>query len=264
MVVPNEIGAEFFEELARAGQRALLLDYDGTLAPFRIERNEAIPYPGVREVLNTVLAAGHTRVVVISGRALQDLEPLLGLEQRPELWGSHGWERLLPDGSYILSELNPRAEQGLVTARRWLEAHGWSEHCETKPVSVALHWRGQAQEMMATMRARTEAYWVELAEQTGLVPHLFDGGIELRPSGRDKGVAVRILLEELPPTAKIAFLGDDMTDEDGFLALRDRGVGILVRMEYRLTAACYWLQPPDALLQFLWRWHDACSRTRSG
>ena len=41
----------FFAALERAKTRALLLDYDGTLAPFRIERDQATPYPVVRELL---------------------------------------------------------------------------------------------------------------------------------------------------------------------------------------------------------------------
>src|SRR5215472_16009868 len=83
----------FFAGLGRARKRELLLDYDGTLAPFRVARDQATPYPGVREILGAMQRSGHTRLVVISGRAIADLEPLLGLDLPLELWGSHGWER---------------------------------------------------------------------------------------------------------------------------------------------------------------------------
>ena len=38
-----------------------------------------------------------TRVVIVSGRALADLLPLLSFKRRPEIWGAHGWQRLLPE-----------------------------------------------------------------------------------------------------------------------------------------------------------------------
>ena len=38
---------QFFDELSRARESALLLDYDGTLSPFQLDREEAFPYPGV-------------------------------------------------------------------------------------------------------------------------------------------------------------------------------------------------------------------------
>mgnify|MGYP001553622600 CR=1 FL=1 len=42
---------DFFARLAAVPRAILMLDYDGTLAPFRENRFEAVPYPGVREVL---------------------------------------------------------------------------------------------------------------------------------------------------------------------------------------------------------------------
>src|SRR5262245_26074891 len=132
----------FFAELGRADGRALLLDYDGTLAPFRTQRDQACPYPGVRQLLRAIQQAGHTRLVVISGRAIADLAPLLGLDPSPELWGSHGWERQLPGGARQLAALEPAAAHGLDTALALALARGLAERCERKPSSLALHWRG--------------------------------------------------------------------------------------------------------------------------
>jgi trehalose-6-phosphatase len=52
-----------------------------------------------------------------------------------------------------------------------------------------------------------------------------------------------------------AYLGDDATDEDAFKAIRGRGIGVLVRPQFRATAADFWLKPPEELLEFLERWH---------
>ena len=244
----------FFASLSTARERALLLDYDGTLAPFRVERDKAVPYPGVRELLEAILEARHTRLVVISGRAARDLVPLLGIEPHPEIWGSHGWERLLPDGTYRPPELDIRCARGLAAAQRWVVQHGLADRCELKPASLALHWRGLEPRTASTLQDTVMQQWAVLAQATGLVPHTFDGGIELRAPGRNKGHAVATVCAELGQGAAIAYLGDDLTDEDAFKAINGRGLGVLVRPELRPTAADVWIQPPEELRAFLARW----------
>lgn len=251
----------FFADLGTVRERALLLDYDGTLAPFRVERDKAVPYPGVRALLCAILEAGHTRLVVISGRAARDVIPLLGIEPHPEIWGSHGWERLLPDGTYQPAELDVRFAQGLAAAQRWVAEHGLADRCELKPASLALHWRGLEPRTASTLQDIVMQQWAVLAQATGLVPHAFDGGIELRAPGRDKGHAVETILTEMGAGAVVAYMGDDLTDEDAFKALKGRGLGVLVRPELRPTAADLWLQPPEELRAFLARWQHLAQPT---
>ena len=89
-----------FWRLEQPVQALLMLDYDGTLAPFRIDPAEARPYPGVSEALDAIMAACATRVVIVTGRRPHDIVPLLGTRERPEIWGSHGWEWLKTDGTH--------------------------------------------------------------------------------------------------------------------------------------------------------------------
>ena len=98
----------FFRSFADAKKPTLLLDYDGTLAPFRKQRNWAVPYPGVPEILEQIVSSTATRVVVISGRAAREIPKLLGTKQPIEIWGSHGMERLLPDGQYSVHQPSSR------------------------------------------------------------------------------------------------------------------------------------------------------------
>ena len=58
--------AAFLDQLRSASTRVLLLDYDGTLAPFTVDRSLALPYPNVAERLMRIMETG-TRVVLISG-----------------------------------------------------------------------------------------------------------------------------------------------------------------------------------------------------
>lgn len=244
----------FWRRLQSASQRVLLLDYDGTLAPFRVKRDEAVPYPGVRELIEEILARGNTRLIIVSGRSTGDLLPLLGLGRSPEIWGGHGWERLLPGGEPELGKLPPKALSALGAARQWALDHGYSAHLEYKPASVALHWRGCSPSLRASMRQKAKVAWEELAASGGLELHPFDGGFELRCPGRDKGSVVRQVLSETGPDAAIAYLGDDLTDEDAFRALKGRGLTVLVRTKFRPSAADHWLQPPGELLDFFQNW----------
>ncbi|MBW2018840.1 MAG: trehalose-phosphatase [Deltaproteobacteria bacterium] len=256
---PEKDLSTFFDFLKKSQNRALLLDYDGTLAPFRVERDKALPYPGVAEVLKRIIQNGGTRLVLISGRRLDELIPLVGLERLPEIWGSHGGEKLLPNGKYHRAVLSKETARGLDAAAGWMGEMGWSGRLERKPSSVALHWRGMRPEKMEEMRARVLEHLPHLVEGTGLSLHEFDGGLELRPRGITKGKAVETILAEMQGDTVCAYLGDDLTDEDAFRALKGRSLGVLVREELRETRADLWLQPPKELLDFLRRWQAAIS-----
>jgi len=89
---------EFLGSVAKAPLSVLLLDYDGTLAPFVMERSQAKPYAGLHDVLQRIVDAGRTRLVIVTGRDALEVGPLLGVEPQPEIWGAHGLQRLLPNG----------------------------------------------------------------------------------------------------------------------------------------------------------------------
>lgn len=251
--------SEFFDRLEESQSRALLLDYDGTLAPFTLKRDEALPYPGVAEVLKQIIQHGGTRLVLVSGRRPDDLIPLLGLAQLPEIWGSHGGERLLPDGSYQKTTISSAAGRGLEATALWMTQMGWGDHLEKKPSSLALHWRGMNPRNIEQIRSKALDHLPYLVAGKGLSLHAFDGGLELRPPGITKGKAVTTILAEMQVETVVAYLGDDLTDEDAFAALKDRGLAVLVREEFRKTKADLWLRPPEELLGFLKRWQTATS-----
>jgi trehalose 6-phosphate phosphatase len=243
----------FLDRLASAPDRVLLLDYDGTLAPFQIDRNLAVPYPEIRLLLARIRAAG-TQVILISGRAPYDLAVLSGIDPRPEIWGSHGFERLKPDGCYESEALSRQQRAGLAMAAKLLQSEGMESRAEVKPGGVAIHVRGLSRSDAEDIIGRVRRLWSPLLAEFGLTLLEFDGGLEIRVPGRDKGFAVRTILAESFPDAAVAYLGDDRTDEDAFRALNGKGLTVLVRPEYRPTAAEVWLQPPQELIQFLEEW----------
>ena len=245
----------FLSRIAEMPARVLMLDYDGTLAPFNVRPECAIPYPDVAAMLEQIVDSGRTRVVIVSGRPAHELPPLLGLSKSPEIWGSHGWERLLPDGRRIVEEPQREARAALEQAAeaiRTVMPEG--ARLEEKLASIALHWRGMPQAVAAQLRAAAETQWQSALRTKSVETLPFDGGIELRAIGCNKQYAVKAVLAETADGSAVAYLGDDLTDEDAFRAVKPRGIGVLVRPEFRETGADVWLRPPHELTAFLEHW----------
>ena len=252
-----DVCAPFLERVRRASSRALLLDYDGTLAPFTPDRTRAFPYREIPELVSQIMRH-QTRVVLISGRAATELVFLSGIHPHPEIWGSHGSERLLPDGSYEADTPPPEQQHALQIALRSLRSCGLDSRTETKPGGLAVHWRGLSPEERSSIEQKVRCLFASPIEDYGLKLLPFDGGLELRASHRNKGDAVNAILAEAGPGVAAAYLGDDQTDENAFRAIKGRGLAILVRPEPRPTLADLWLRPPDELGRFLRDWLVAC------
>jgi trehalose 6-phosphate phosphatase len=248
--------------VAQAPKSLLMLDYDGTLAPFREQRDRAFPYPGVGAVLQEIIRTGRARVVIVSGREAREIVPLLGIQPPPEVWGLHGIQRRKANGNTETLPLNERSLNALLDADRWLSSQQLRHQAEYKTGSIALHWRGLGDREMEDLRERVLLGWKPIAEHAGLDLLEFDGGMEIRVGVADKGDVVDTLLAEMIPDPPTAYLGDDATDESAFQALQGRGLSVLVRPRWRRTAAQVWLKPPEEMLDFLTRWLAAC-RERS-
>lgn len=248
---------QFINAVARSPVSALLLDYDGTLAPFCINRYRALPYPGIIDLLQEIMATGRTRVVIITGRSAREVLPLLGLDPQPEVWGCHGLERLRTDGSLETPRIKEPVLHALADADDWLKLQGLNDRAESKTGAIAIHWRGQDAATAAAIRDQVLLGWSPIAQRTPMELLDFDGGIEMRMPDLDKGDAVRTILDEIGQEVPVAYLGDDLTDERAFLALGTRGLSLLVRPEWRETAARLWITPPEGLREFLTRWLQA-------
>jgi trehalose-phosphatase len=247
--------ADFYARLAKASQRVLMLDYDGTLAPFKIRPEQAVPYPGIAEVLRALMEQDNTRIVIVSGRRAAEVAELLPLARQPEIWGAHGWERVTAEGEMRMQEPEAAVRQALAQAE---SAAGPflvpGARLEQKPASIAFHWRGMPARAVGPLRSRLTDAWRPLAEGGTLELMPFDGGMEMRARGTNKQHAVKAVLSETPPDTPVAYLGDDITDEDAFSAVKAQGLAVLVRPEYRETAADLWIRPPQELLAFLENW----------
>ena len=188
---------------ADPARAAILLDFDGTLAPIVSRPEEVAPVPGAREVL-AALATRFRLVAVVSGRPTSDLERLIGLDGvRYE--GLYG----LPGGLTAPDVLRTRAEDvAKAVPEAWVEPKG---------ATVAVHYRQAVDPVSA--RAALAPALVALAEDTG--HELFEGKMvfELAPAGESrKGGAVDRLVRGDGLEAAL-YAGDDLPDLEAFAAL---------------------------------------------
>ncbi|WP_163231610.1 trehalose-phosphatase [Caulobacter rhizosphaerae] len=231
--------------LALPPRAALFLDLDGTLAPIMPRPEQVGPDARRAALLDALSRALEGRLAVVSGRALEDVDRILegrvrfvaavhGLVRR----GGNGVDRLPPHPDLhhardVLRDL-ARGDRGLLF--------------EDKDLSVALHYRNVPSAADAVIEAAER-----LARGSELVLQLGDMVAELRTPGQDKGKAVTAFLREAPfDGATPVFVGDDLTDEDGFAAAaRLGGYGVLVGPSHRPTQATYRLNDFNAVLDWL-------------
>ena len=231
---------------ALAGRRPLLVasDYDGVLARLRDDPSAAVPEPGVAEALARLATADGVTVALVSGRGVEDLRATSGLDG-PYRWvGSHGAEY---DGP-LTGEL---AEHRDALARRLATAVDGvpGARLEVKPASVAVHVR------QVSDRDRAAALLAEARSlgDSSLTMKPGKDVLELAVTDADKGSALRRLGAELGVAATL-YLGDDVTDEDGFRALGADDV--TVKIGEGLTDARYRVPDPAGALALLERLAD--------
>ena len=254
---------QFFARVSSARERVLFIDYDGTLAPFTDRPDRARPYAGVAPLLNRIGRDGATRIVLVTGRRLADLERPLAHIRSHDVWGAHGWQRARPGRRPVEFAPTPVEKRSLDEAeKRTREAEALGARIERKPGSIAVHWRGLDPLSVEAVGRLLQRAWRRF-ERAGLQSLAFEGGVELRARSRHKGSAVTEALAERAERsgsrAVCAFLGDDRTDEDAFRAVRPHGIGVLVRPALRPTRARLWLRPPHELVGFLERWRQAAA-----
>ena len=128
--------------VVQAPHRLLALDYDGTLTPFRVRRDEAVPHAGSMRAIERIAIGGGTTVAVISGRPIADLERIPG-PIPVHLAGEHGREVRASGATTLRHPLPARVAGALKRACRAAMERGWGGHLERKRVAIVLHTRAR-------------------------------------------------------------------------------------------------------------------------
>ena len=236
-------------------QPFVCLDFDGTLSEIVSDPDAAILVDGAAKALENL--AAQCPVAIMSGRDLADIRDRVGL---PGIWyaGSHGFELIGPDGSHHHNDAAAAAVPVLASAAVELSDeldHIPGARVEHKRYAVAVHYRNVSPQRVAEIIATTHRH----GQRHGL---RVTGGrkvVELRPDiDWDKGTALAWIRDQIHQTGRVLpiYVGDDLTDEDAFDAVRFNGIGVVVRHDEdgdRPTAAQFTLNNPAEVREFLRR-----------
>ncbi len=254
------------DELARrlAGKvPAVFLDYDGTLTPIADRPEDAVISQPMRDTVRRL--AERCPVCVVSGRDRRVVQELMGLDGLI-VAGSHGFDIWSPEEGTIEREEGAEFEALLNEVKgRLHEEIDLIEGAlvEPKKSSVAAHYRLVPEGERAKVKEAVDTILAEHPDELRVTPGKMV--YEIQPKlDWDKGKAVLYLLEALNlDRADVVplYLGDDVTDEDAFEALANRGIGIFVGPADApglpgQTAADYILFTTEEVSQFL----DALAR----
>jgi trehalose 6-phosphate phosphatase len=207
-------GAPEEDQLPQFGGRwALFLDVDGTLVDFA-EYPDAVVVPTqLREVLQRIFRRNGGALALISGRRLADLDRLFEPLRYPAA-GQHGLERRGIHGSVRwvagVAECINDAAREIRAQASGLEG----VVVEHKGLTLAIHYR-LAPQLRDWVAGAAHALLLRLGDDFRLIEGkmVFEIGL----SGKDKGVAIAEFMHEAPFEGRLpVFVGDDVTDEDGF------------------------------------------------
>lgn len=223
---------------------ALFLDFDGTLVEIADHPARVLPPTGLPQMLDAARTRLGGALAIVTGRSLEDVDGWL----RPFRFaggGLHGAQLRSRYGGQV-AMLEERAVTAIAEAAvAALRGHEGT-WVEDKGSAVALHYRG------APLSAPTcLAVADELAGRFGLRAVPGKMVVEIRSHGTSKGSVVQALMQ-LPPFAgrRPVFVGDDVTDEDGFAAAAALG-GFGIRIGPGETGARYTMPGVRALLAWL-------------
>lgn len=224
---------------------ALFLDFDGTLVEIA-ERPDAIRVERhLADTLGRLSTLLGGAVAIVSGRPLAEIDRHLSPARLPAA-GLHGLQlRPLPGGvaeGPVAETMPPRVSERL---QDFAERNGLL--LEHKGLAVALHYRNRPDLADACRAMVREA----VRDAPGL--HVLDGKmvLEVKPAGGDKGRAVQAFMERPPFHGRLpVFVGDDVTDEDGFRAANEMG-GFGVKVGSGPTSARYRAESVPAFLAWL-------------
>jgi trehalose 6-phosphate phosphatase len=239
------------EALGERSSLALFLDIDGTLVPIAPTPAEVRPSPDLPRLLSRAAADLDNALAIVSGREVTSIDQVTkGVV--PYAAGSHGAEFRLGIGQAVLRP-GPQPDIAGLESDVLACMEDWPGILiEPKRAGLAVHYR-KAPELGSRVREELERMLARRAQKDLALLH-GDHVVEVRSPAHNKGAAVRrIMVEPAFHGRRPVFIGDDVTDEDGFLAVQELGGTAIIVGERRPTLATRKVGSVAAVLDLLGR-----------
>ena len=230
----------------------LFLDVDGTLIELADSPLETYADTDLKTLLSAVAERLGGAVALVSGRSIHYLDSLFAPLRLPAA-GLHGVERRKASGVlHGACFTDTQLDRARIAVKELVASHPGTS-VEDKGRTIAVHFR-----MAPQTEGSVRQSLIGIAKPLGSNYHIQEGNmvLEIKPRGFTKATAIKAFLSEPPFSGRTpVFVGDDLTDQDGFRLVEERGgisiaVGERVRGQYRVENAAavrHWLEGIAAL-----------------
>lgn len=238
------------EDYRRSKRRLLLLDYDGSIVPFKTLPQDAVPDAPLLRILAALSEDPKNEVVIISGRDKSFLDRWFAglpvslvaehgawIKRRQGKWQSSGQDAhdWIPKIKPVLQKYVDRVAGSLI---------------EEKEFALVWHYRGSDLEPAKLAAQELKDHLLSLLANQNVHVLLGNKTVEIRPADVNKGNAGMQILSTFLPDFTLC-IGDDVTDEDLFDVLPENAYSIHVGLQG--TAAKYSVAGIDDALDLLRR-----------
>jgi trehalose 6-phosphate phosphatase len=226
---------------------AWFLDIDGTLLDIAAMPAAVKTGPTDTRLVTGLYSETGGALALISGRSIPGIDKLFYPLRLPAA-GQHGIERRDAKGRIHHHPFPEDAMRRAAADIRAFSAKHEGLVFEDKGASLALHYR-----LAPHLAGAAHATMHKAAQHLGEGVEVQGGKMvaELKPSGRDKGIAIEEFMREAPFRGRLpVFLGDDLTDEDGFHVVNRLG-GHSIKIGSGVTSARWRLRDAAAVRAWL-------------
>ncbi|XP_030383983.1 probable trehalose-phosphate phosphatase 1 [Scaptodrosophila lebanonensis] len=236
---------------------AVLMDYDGTLAPIADNPNKTAMPVELEIILHKIAKHPQIFMAVISGRGLKDVQSRVNIDGITYA-GNHGLEIEYPDGSRHDYQLPAEIQKNYTALVKELNERVYKNGAwvEDKKVSLTFHYRDAPVELKDPLKKLAS----EIIEKHGFRPNQAHEAIEAKPPVNwNKGEAALYILrnkfgENWEEQLNVVFAGDDTTDEDAMRLLQGVGRSFRIAADAQIQTFADYRLPKQDLVTDLLKW----------
>jgi trehalose 6-phosphate synthase/phosphatase len=224
------IRKNLIDDYVKSAYRLILLDYDGTLVPFRERPQKAQPDTELLTLLQALAQHPQNEVVIISGRSKGTLDQWFG-DLTVDLVGEHGaWIKEKETAWQIIEPLRKEWKEQIRPTLELYVDRTPASFIEEKEFSLIWHYRKVDPELASVRTKELEDLLLHITTNLSLEVMKGNKVIEVKNAGIHKGRAVLHWISKKKWDFVLA-IGDDVTDEDTFAVLPESAYSIKVGLD---------------------------------